>query len=654
MTGFEANLKRMQGMLAGAGYAKIREPYDTGRLAMEGAVMDVEIIAKKDYYTVLYLEAESNWRGIATDVARNNENPCLVVTRYGRHTVMTTMRDHDTLNPKPRHIVIESSAAKRWSVDSFMGLIRVRAGDDFLVIDERVQSAMDAFSDYRDALRRFGENLGGIIDRTRDMVDTAIEGNAAYDTAAQKLLGMFKKTISDAISIRDIRDMLVQHVLTYRIFSMVYDVEAFQGTNAVARELESLKGLLGLPESRVDYSDMEVIAESITGTAERQEFLKRLYETFYERYDPKRADRDGIVYTPSEVVEFIVKSTDHLLRKNFARSLSDEEVVILDPFTGTGTFIVHMLERISMERLEKKYAGEMHANEISILPYYIAALNIENAYRERTGKYGEFENICWMDTFESGTKNYEKMTEYMGHDNIRRIAEQQKSRINLIIGNPPYSAGQHNYNEENPNQLYPHMDTRIKETYAKKTNAHLINSLYDSYIRAFRWASDRIAESGIVAFVTNGGFLRSDAAAGVRAYMHEEFTDVWCLDLRGNQRTQGETSRREGGKIFGSGSRAPVAITILVRNPDKEEHEIHYKDIGDYLSAEQKLKIVGDAGSITGIKDWQIIKPDRNHDWLEQRDDTFAEYLPMGSKETKSGKGNAIFNIYSNGIKNKP
>ena len=650
MTDFEANLKRMQRMLAGAGYAKIREPYDIGKLAREGDVLDVEIIAKKDYYTVLYLEAKSNWRGIATDVARNNENSCLVIARYGRHTIMTTTRDHDTLNRKPRHVVIEQDAAKKWSVERFMGLIRVRGGDDLPAIDERVQAAMDAFSDYRDALRRFGENLGGIINRTRDMVDAAIDGNAAYDAAAQKLLGMFRETISDAISIRDIRDMLVQHVLTYRIFSMVYDVQAFQGSNAVARELESLKGLLGLPESRVDYSDMEVIAESITGTAERQEFLKRLYETFYERYDPKKADRDGIVYTPSQVVEFIVKSTDYLLRKNFARSLSDEDVVILDPFTGTGTFIVHMLERISMGRLEKKYAGEMHANEISILPYYIAALNIENAYRERTGRYGEFGNICWMDTFESGTKNYEKMTEYMGHDNVRRIAEQQKSRINLIVGNPPYSAGQNDYNEENPNLSYPHVDARIKETYALKTGSYYINSLYDSYIRAFRWASDRIAESGIVAFVTNGGFLRSESAAGVRACMHEEFTDVWCLDLRGNARTQGEPRKREGGNAFGSGSRAPVVITILVRNPDKKEHEIHYRDIGDYLSREQKLKTVGDAGSITGIRDWQIINPDANHDWLDQRNDAFFEYLPMGSKKAKSGKGNAVFRMFSLGI----
>ena len=650
MTDFEANLKRIQRKLGNAGFAKIREPYDTSRLSREVAVKDVEVIAKKDYYTVLYLEAESNWRGIATDIARKSGNQCLVITRYGSHTIMSTLRDYGTLNLRPRHVVIEDGAAKRWSMDGFMRLIRVRGGDDSMAIDGRVQSAMDAFSGYRDALGRFGENLGGIIGNTQKAVDRAIMGNAAYKAAAKKLLGMFRETISDAITLSDIRDMLVQHILTYRIFSMVYDVEAFQGTNAVARELESLKGLLGLTESRVDYSDIEVIAESITGTGERQEFLKRLYETFYERYDPKKANRDGIVYTPTEVVEFIVKSTDHLLRKNFARSLSDEEVVILDPFTGTGTFIVHMLEQISMERLKKKYTSELHASEISILPYYIAALNIENAYRERAGEYREFGNICWMDTFESGTKNYEKMTEYMGYENVRRIAEQQKRRINVIVGNPPYSAKQSNYNEENPNLPYPYVDARIKETYARKTTSQLVNSLYDSYIRAFRWASDRIAESGIVAFVTNGGFLRSEAASGVRAYMHEEFTDVWCLDLRGNQRTQGETSRREGGKIFGSGSRAPVAITILVRNPDKKEHEIHYRDIGDYISREEKLKTVGDAGSITGIRDWQAIKPDKNNDWLDQRNDSFEQYLPMGSKAAKAGDGNAVFRIYSNGI----
>ena len=654
MTDFEANLKRMQRKLGNAGFAKIREPYDTSRLAREVAVRDVEVIAKKDYYAVLYLEAESNWRGIATDVARKNGNECLVITRYGSHTIMSTMRDYGTLNPKPRHVVIEDGAAKRWSIDGFMKLIRVRGGDDSLAIDGRVQSAMDAFSDYRDALGRFGENLGGIIDRTRKTVDRAIRGNAAYKAAAKKLLGMFRETISDAITLSDIRDMLVQHILTHRIFSMVYDVEAFQGTNAVARELETLKELLGLTESRVDYSDIEVIAESITGTGERQEFLKRLYETFYERYDPKKADRDGIVYTPTEVVEFIVKSTDHLLRKNFARSLSDEEVVILDPFAGTGTFIVHVLERISIGQLDKKYAGELHANEISILPYYIAALNIENAYRERTGRYSEFGNICWMDTFESGTKNYERMTEYMGYENVRRIAEQQKKRINVIVGNPPYSSGQNSYSEGNPNLSYPYVDSRIKETYARKTKAGLISSLYDSYMRAFRWASDRIAESGIVAFVTNGGFLRSEAAAGIRAYMHEEFTDVWCFDLRGNGRITGD-----GRNIFeypgqnSGGTRTPVVIIILVKNPILATHTIHYSSLDDrYYSGEDKRKRVKELGSIQGIKNWQTIEPDKNYDWLNQRDDTFSEYLPIGSKGIKSGKGdgNAIFRMYSYGL----
>ena len=652
---FEDNLKAVQGRLARAGYGRIRDPYDTSRLAREHAVTDVEAIAKKDDYTVLYLEAKSNWKGIATDVARNNENPCLVITRYDdTRTILSAMRDHGTLNPKPRHIVIESNAAKGWSMDRFMNLIRVRGGDDFLDVDERVHAAMDRFSDYRDALKRFGENLEGIISRTRSMVDAAIEGNAEYEAAAGKLLVVFRKVINDSMTARDIRDMLVQHVLTYRIFSMVYDVEGFHATNAVARELESLRGMLDMPERHVDYSTMEVIAESITGTMERQEFLKRLYETFYEKYDPKRADRDGIVYTPSAVVDFIVKSTDCLLRENFGRSLSDEGVVVLDPFTGTGTFVVHVLERISADRLEAKYRDETRANEISILPYYIAALNIENAYRERTGRYREFENICWMDTFESGTKSHEKLTEYMGYDNVRRIAMQQKSRINVIVGNPPYSARQGSYSEENPNVSYDEIDDRIKNTYAQGSKAANINFLYDSYIRAFRWASDRIAESGIVAFVTNGGFLRSDAGAGIRACLHGEFTDVWCLDLRGNARTKGDMRKREGGNVFSSGSRAPVAITILVRNPNAKGHAIHYKDIGDYLSREEKLKLIAEAGSIRGMPDWKEIIPNRHHDWVGQRgaaDDAFERYMPMGSKAAKSGNGNAIFKKYSNGIK---
>ncbi len=651
---FEENLKAVQGRLARAGYGRIRDPYDTSRLAREHAVTDVEAIAKKDDYTVLYLEAKSNWKGIATDVARNNENPCLVITGYDdTRTILSTIRDHGTLNPKPRHVVIESNAARSWSMDRFMDLIRVRGGDDFLAVDERVHAAMDRFSDYRDALKSFGENLEGIIVRTRSMVDAAIEGNAQYEAAAGRLLGVFRKVINGSMTVRDIRDMLVQHILTYRIFSMVYDVEGFHATNAVARELESLKKMLDIPERHIDYSTMEVIAESITGTMERQEFLKRLYETFYEKYDPKRADRDGIVYTPSAVVDFIVKSTDYLLRKNFGRSLSDEEVVVLDPFTGTGTFIVHVLEQISVDRLEAKYRDETHASEISILPYYIAALNIENAYRERTGRYREFENICWMDTFESGTKSHEKMTEYLGYDNVRRITRQQKSRINVIVGNPPYSARQSSYSEENPNVSYDEIDGRIKNTYARESKAALVNSLYDSYIRAFRWASDRIAGSGIVAFVTNGGFLRSDAGAGIRACLHREFTDVWCFDLRGNQRTKGDMSRREGGKIFGSGSRAPVAITILVRNPKAKEHSIRYKDIGDYLSREEKLKFIAEAGSIQGIPDWEEITPNRHHDWVGQRgaaDDAFEGYMPMGSKTAKSGSGSALFKKYSSGI----
>ena len=323
--GFEDNLKQMQRKLTLAGYRRIREPYDTSGLKMEDAVTDVEIIARKDEYNILYLEAESNWRGISTEVAKKSVNPCLVITRYGdSHIILSTVKDHNTLSPKPRHIVIETGTRERRSIGSFISSIK--PGIDYIETDERVQETFDRFSVYKEALDRFGESLTEIIGKTKEAVDEAIRRNAEYQGRVQKFLGMCRDVISADMDGRDVRDMLVQHILTYRIFSMVYDERGFHHANVVARELESLKELLGVSDMRVNYDTMELIAESITGTEQRQEFLKKIYETFYEKYDPDRADRDGIVYTPSEVVSFMVVSTDQLLKKHFRKSLSDEGV----------------------------------------------------------------------------------------------------------------------------------------------------------------------------------------------------------------------------------------------------------------------------------------------------------------------------------------
>ena len=656
---FREGARILRSKLRHAGFAATGDPYDTSKLEKGRAVADIEVIARKDYYDVVYLETESNWRGISADVAKNNLHPCLVIARYGdRHTILSTTTDHYARDRKARYVVVDNGA-KKYSVSRFIRSIRSGPGDDTGSVDAKVQKAFDEFSAYKEAMDNFAGNLDDIIKTTKTVVEKGIEGNERYAARMGSLLGMCREVISAGMDEDDIRDMLVQHILTYGIFEMVYDAHDFHATNALAKSLELLKETLGIPDRHVDYETMELIAESLKDTRERQEFLKRVYETFYAKYDSKTADRDGIVYTPSEVVDFMVESTEILLKERFGKSFSDDGVIMLDPFTGTGTFIAHALERISLDKIKTKYENDLHANEKYILPYYIAALNIEHAYLEKTGEEAEFEGMCWMDTFESGAKNYEDMLAFLDNDNVRRITKQQGLKINVIIGNPPYSMGQGNANDDNQNLRYDILDKKIDDTYIKATRqfhdiGH-VGSMYDSYIRAFRWASDRLGEFGIIAFVTNAGFLRSDTAAGFRACLHEEFAEVWCFDLRGNQRTQGETSRREGGKIFGSGSRAPITITILIKDPRRKKHTIHYKDIGDYLNREEKLARIKDAKSIRGISDWRERVPDEKHYWLDQpgvAGRLFEKYIPMGSKKGKKGNDkNVIFKTYSNGVK---
>ncbi len=654
---FTENLESIQRELKSNGFATMRDPFDLSTLAKEEAVVDCEIIANKSFYNILYIEVESNWKGIATDVAKNSRNPCLVVTNY-KHTrlILTTLRDHIT-ERTPRHVVVDSKS-KTHSFQKFCKLIKVKHGDEIEDIDAKIQSAFDEYSEYAEALREFANNLDVIIKKTTRLIESKISGNKRYEKEATKLLTVCQKILNDQMTIHDIKNMLIQHVLTYKIFALVYDEQDFNHNNTVAKSLEVLKETLELGDEKIDYGAMEIISESITDTDQKQEFLKKIYETFYEKHDAKKADRDGIVYTPTEVVKFIVLSINELLRENFGKDISDDDVMILDPFTGTGTFLVHLLREIDPKKLKSKYSKEIFANEISILPYYIAALNIENTYTELTGKYKEFENICWMDTFDSGIKKYDDIAEHLGlADNIKRITKQQKSKIHVVLGNPPYSVGQRSSVDQNPNQKYPVLDEKIKNSYLKRTivlnkDISSTRSLYDSYIRSLRWATDRIDDLGIIGFITNASFLRSQAAAGVRASLHEEFTDIYCFDLRGNQRTQGEISKKEGGKIFGSGSRAPVAITILVKNPNKKKHTIHYKDIGDYLSREEKLDTISKYKSIQHIKDWDTITPDKHHDWVGQRSDEFEQYTAMGNKETKAGnKSNAIFKMFSMGVK---
>ncbi len=399
---------------------------------------------------------------------------------------------------------------------------------------------------------------------------------------------------------------------------------------------------------------MKVRAEGIDNHEGRQRVIVELYDKFFKTALPKTANALGIVYTPIEVVDFIIRATEQALAKHLGRSLSDEGVQIIDPFVGTGTFPVRLLQSglIKPEDLLRKYTSELHANEIVLLAYYIAAVNIEAAFHDLAGgDYQPFEGIVLTDTFQlaEGAAKLDGMDVLEG--NSERAKKQQKQDITVVVGNPPYSVGQDSQNDDNQNVKYEVLDHRIKDTYAERSTAKLKRNLYDSYVRAIRWASDRIKDEGIVAFVSNGGYIDGNTYDGLRKSLTSEFDTVYCYNLRGNQRTAGDLSRREGGKVFDSGSRNTVAILILVKGArgidEAEGCALHYRDIGDYLSRGDKLRIVGSQS--LGNVEWQRVTPNVDGDWINQRDDQFATFQAIGEKGNVE-RTSSIFVTHSNGL----
>ncbi len=487
--------------------------------------------------------------------------------------------------------------------------------------------------------------------------------NAALQEWFAAFHGELTVSINESVTRESAIDMMAQHILTRPVFDALFEGYDFARTNPVANALDGLRrdfGEFGLENETRDlkgfYESVQVRARGLDNSAARQRVLMELYEKFFATAMKREADRLGIVYTPVEVVDFILHSADHVLRTEFGRSLSDTGVHVLDPFTGTGIFPVRLLESglIRNEDLPRKYHEELHANEIVLLSYYIAAVHIEEAYHARRGGgtgYEPFAGIVLTDTFNLQTRQEGFPKDWLP-ENSERAECQQKLPIQAIVGNPPWSAGQRSSADDNPNVDYPEMEQRVAETYAARSRTTNKNSLYDSYKMAIRWASDRIGERGVVAFVTNGSWIDGNVDAGVRACLAEEFDLINVLNLRGNQRTQGERSRREGGKVFGSGSRAPVAITILVKNPERadEDCRILYRDIGDYLKREDKLGMLREWGSIDGIEDWEEIVPDRHDDWIGQRDEAYEALYPLGSKAAKAGGSDeTVFRLFSRG-----
>ena len=542
---------------------------------------------------------------------------------------------------------------------------------------EDVAGIADSIRGRIDDLLADSQALDADLLETREGVDG--EARALLDQRFRGFLADLQRTLNPELRQADAVAMLAQHLITAPVFQALFSDYDFVQRNPVSQAMSRIllhlenAGLTHeLRELEPFYDSVRRRAQALDNAEARQTVLLELYERFFKVALRKDAERLGIVYTPVEVVDFILKSADHALQTHFGRRLSDENVHILDPFTGTGTFILRLLQNpdlIRDEDLLRKFTSELHANEIVLLAYYIAAINIEEAYHGRIGMeaaYQPFKGIAFSDTFQqyerAQAQQEQAQRESLGANfnetlpvNSARVQRQQAQDITVIVGNPPYSAGQRSAMDDNPNVSYPQLEQRIRDTHVARSNVSNSNSAYDNYKMAIRWANERLGKEGVIAFVTNGSFINSNVDAGLRACMADDFSQIYVVNLRGDQRTRGERSRQEGGKIFGSGSRAPIAILVLLRDPNHSRPcEIHYKEIGEYLSRDAKLNSLKDWDSISGIKIWQNIMPDIYNDWLDQRDPAYKAYLALGSKEGKSKKARrltTVVRLYSMGAK---
>jgi len=508
------------------------------------------------------------------------------------------------------------------------------------------------------------------IERIQYLINEKKDQRVAFD----KFLAGLQKNINPSINEEQAIEMLAQHIITQPIFDALFEGYSFVKSNAVSVAMqgmiESLEEGSNLAEQDETllrfYDSVRKRAEGIDNSEGKQRIIIELYDKFFKTAFPKMVEKLGIVYTPVEVVDFIIHSVNDILKKEFNRSISDENIHILDPFTGTGTFMVRLLQSglIDVKDLERKYKDELHANEIVLLAYYIAAINIENAYHDATpdpddgvGKanYTPFDGIVLTDTFQlSETSQKEIQYEEMLKKNSDRVERQKKAPLRIIIGNPPYSVGQKSANDNAQNQKYPKLDSRVESTYARNSKATSVKALYDSYIKAFRWSTDRLDKTGgIICFVSNGAWLDGNGMDGFRKAIEKEFSSIYIFNLRGNARTSGELRQKEAGNVFGGGSRTPISITLLVKNPDvkTDKATIHYHDIGDYLDREQKLKIVKNFKTFANEQmELTTLQPNEHGDWISKRNSSFENYIPLDSDKKFVPNSKSYFLTYSLGV----
>ena len=486
-----------------------------------------------------------------------------------------------------------------------------------------------------------------------------------YSAEFDEFVRTLRHNLNPGITAEQCIEMLAQHLITRPVFEALFADYQFVSNNSISSSMQLMIDLL---ESEAVDKDLTVLSNfyesvranvgKIDNLEGKQTVIKNLYEKFFKRAFPLTVEKLGTVYTPVECVDFILHSVDEVLQSEFGAALTQENVHVLDPFTGTGTFITRLLQSglIRPEDMVRKYRHEIHANELVLLAYYIADVNIESVFQEVCPQpaYLPYDGICLTDTFQLGENSDDDIFKGFFKENSEAVEAQRRTPIRVIIGNPPYSVGQKSTNDNAQNQSYPLLDQSIADTYVAGSTATNNNALYDSYIRAYRWATDRLSseEGGVIAFISNAGWIDGNSHDGFRASLEKEFDKIYVYNLRGNQRTSGELSRKEGGKIFGSGSRTPIAITLLVRYPEGrrlDQCQIFYHDIGDYLSREEKLRKITQAQSYRGL-DWTHITPNEKHDWINQRDGLFDTLLPLAPEKKFDAKAKSVFVGVSNGF----
>ena len=518
-----------------------------------------------------------------------------------------------------------------------------------------------ALDNWQTAVSDFREYVPDLASALKALIDQRHETDPAFKEAFTDFYEICRTSINPELSQDAVEEMLIQHILTERIFRTVFNRSDFTLRNIIAREIENVSYILMRHEVSRDvflepldrfYVAIEQAATLCKDFSQKQHFLNTFYEKFFQGFSEDVADTHGIVYTPQPIVDFMVRSVEHILKTEFDRSLSDTGVHIIDPFVGTGNFIVRLMQDIQGTALEEKYRHELHCNEVMLLPYYIASLNIEQEYFQRTGAYLPFEGIALADTFELLEQ---QQAELFTRENTERVERQKAADMFVVIGNPPYNAQQVNENDNNKNRKYETMDTLLRETYSQASKATNKNALSDPYVKAILWASKRIGKEGVVAFVTNNGFLDGIAFDGMRKHLAQDFSKIYHIDLKGNARTSGERRRKEGGNVFDDQIRVGVGISFFIKKAEmtSETTEVWLYAVDDYLKAREKQKLLTDFGDYTNVPMKQV-DIDAKHTWLtEGLHAEFDTFIPMGTKEAKAKKGTAtdvVFKTYSRGV----